>query len=100
MLTIYNSLTRKREEFSPVEAGRVGIYVCGPTVYGPTHLGHARTWIFFDWLRRYFIYQGLRVKFVQNITDVGHLVGDAEEGEDKIEKEARKRRQTPEEIAR
>lgn len=100
MLKIYNSLGKKTEEFKPLKPKRVGIYVCGPTVYGPSHLGHARTWIFFDWLRRYFLYQGFKVKFVQNITDVGHLVGDAEEGLDKIEKEAKSLGKTPQEIAR
>lgn len=99
MLKIYNSLTRKKEEFKPLKKGFVGMYVCGPTVYNPDHLGHARTWIFFDWLRR-FLTEDYKVKYVQNITDVGHLVGDEEEGEDKIEKEAKKEGKTPEEIAR
>jgi len=100
MLKLDNSLTKRVEKFIPLKDKRVGIYVCGPTVYGPVHLGHARTWIFFDWLRRYLIYQDYRVKFVQNITDVGHLVGDAERGEDKIEKEAKTQGKTPTEIAR
>lgn len=100
MLKLYNSLTKKKEAFKPLKKGEVGMYVCGPTVYGPTHLGHARTWVFFDWLRRYFLAENYKVKFVQNITDVGHLVEDAEEGEDKIEKEARKQGRTPTEIAR
>ena len=100
MLKFYNSLSKRTEKFVPLKGKTVGIYVCGPTVYGPTHLGHARTWIFFDWLRRYLIFKGFQVKFVQNITDVGHLLGDAEQGEDKIEEEARKRGQTPAEIAR
>lgn len=99
MLKIYNTLNHQKEEFTPVKEKRVGFYVCGPTVYGPSHLGHARTWIFFDWLRRYFIYQDYKVKFVQNITDVGHLVGDEEEGEDKIEKIAKVEGKTPKEIA-
>lgn len=100
MLKIYNTLNHKKEEFKPVKDKKVGIYVCGPTVYAPSHLGHARTWIFFDWLRRYLIYKGYKVKFVQNITDVGHLVGDMEEGEDKIEKIAKVEGKTPAEIAR
>lgn len=100
MLKLYNSLTKKVEDFTPLHDKRVGIYVCGPTVYAPSHLGHARTWIFFDWLRRYLVYKGLKVKFIQNITDVGHLIADAETGEDKIEKIAKKEGKTPEEIAR
>ena len=99
MLKIYNSLTRKIDEFKPLKNNEVGIYVCGPTVYGPTHLGHARTWIFFDWLRRYFLFQNYQVKFVQNITDAGHLIDDAEEGMDKIEQEAKLQGKTPAEIA-
>lgn len=78
----------------------MGIYVCGPTVYGPDHIGHIKTWIFFDWLKRFLTYQGFKVKLVQNITDVGHLVGDEERGEDKIEKQAKTQGKTPEEIAR
>lgn len=99
-MRLYNTLTKKIEDFKPIKAKQVGIYVCGPTVYGPDHLGHARTWIFFDWLRRYFLAQAYKVKFVQNITDVGHLVADAEEGEDKIEKEAKDSGKSPAEIAR
>lgn len=99
MLKYYNSLTRQREIFKPQTKGRVGIYVCGPTVYGPDHLGHARTWIFFDWLRRFLLAKDLKVKFVQNITDVGHLV-EEESGEDKIEKQAKALKKTPQEIAR
>lgn len=99
MLKIYNTLSKKAEVFKPVKTGQVGIYVCGPTVYAPSHLGHARTWIFFDWLRRYFLHQGYQVKFVQNITDVGHLVDDAEEGIDKIEKVAQEQSKSPAEIA-
>jgi len=99
-MQIYNSLGKKLEEFKPLSDQKVGIYVCGPTVYGPDHLGHARTWIFFDWLRRYLSEKSYRVKYVQNITDVGHLIGDEEEGEDKIEKIARESHKTPGEIAR
>ena len=99
-MRIYNSLGKKIEEFIPLQDNKVGIYVCGPTVYGPDHLGHARTWIFFDWLRRFFLEKGYQVKYVQNITDVGHLVGDEEEGEDKIEKIAKESHKSPQEIAR
>jgi len=98
-MKIYNTLTHKEEEFKPIKENFVGMYVCGPTVYGPDHLGHARTWIFFDFLRRYFLARGYEVKFVQNITDVGHLLADEEEGMDKIEKKAKEEGKTPEEIA-
>lgn len=76
------------------------MYVCGPTVYDFDHLGHARTFIFFDFLRRFLIFQGYKVNFAQNITDVGHLVGDGDLGEDKLEKRAREKRISPEELAR
>ncbi len=100
MLRLYNSLTKKIEIFKPIKPKSVGMYVCGPTVYSSDHLGHGRTWIFFDWLRRYFLAKNFKVKFVQNITDVGHLLDDAEEGEDKIEKEAKEKGVKPEAIAR
>ena len=87
-LKLYNSLTRKKETFIPLVPNNVGMYVCGPTVYGLPHLGHARSYITFDVLRRYFEYNGYKVKYVQNITDVGHIVGDVDEGEDKIQKQA------------
>lgn len=87
-LKIYNTLTRSKDEFKPINDGNVGMYVCGPTVYGPTHVGHARSYIVFDLLYRYFLYNGYKVKYVQNITDVGHLVGDGDEGDDKIQKKA------------
>lgn len=99
ILKIYNSLGKKVQEIIPIEKEKIGMYVCGPTVYAPSHIGHARTWIYFDWLRRYLIYKGFKVKFVQNITDAGHLVGDEEVGEDKIEKAAKKESKTPEEIS-
>ncbi len=88
-LTIYNSLTRQKEEFVPVEPGQVGIYVCGPTVYGPPHLGHAKSYITFDVLVKHLRNSGLKVRYVQNITDVGHLTDDADAGEDKIQRQAR-----------
>ncbi len=89
-LSIYNSFSRKKEDFMPIHEGFVGLYVCGPTVYGPPHVGHARSYVNFDVIRRYFEYSGYRVKYVQNITDVGHLVGDADEGQDKIAAQAAK----------
>ncbi|MBO4936992.1 MAG: cysteine--tRNA ligase, partial [Clostridia bacterium] len=78
-MKIYNSLTRQKEEFVPLVEGRVGMYVCGPTVYGPTHLGHGRTYVNFDVVHRYLTFKGYNVKYIQNITDVGHLVGDGDE---------------------
>ncbi len=98
-MRIYNSITRKKEEFIPVIPGQVGIYVCGPTVYGPATLGHARTYTNFDVIVRAFRFLGYKVKYVQNITDVGHLVGDADEGEDKIAKRAKLEQLDPYEVA-
>jgi len=98
-IQIYNTLTRKKEPFKPLTAGRVHIYVCGPTVYGDPHIGHAKSYISFDAVIRYFRYKGFRVKYVQNITDVGHLTDDADAGEDKIEKKAREEKLDPYEIA-
>ncbi len=99
MLTIYNTLTRKKEEFKPINPGHVGMYVCGPTVYGDAHLGHARPAITFDLLFRYLKQQGYKVRYVRNITDVGHLEHDADEGEDKIAKKARLEQLEPMEVA-
>lgn len=87
-LKVHNTLTRTREDFVPLEEGRVRMYVCGPTVYGHAHIGHAKSYISFDAVARYLRYLGYSVKYVQNITDVGHLTDDADEGEDKIEKRA------------
>ncbi len=98
-LMIYNSLTRKKEKFEPLVPNRVHIYVCGPTVYGHPHIGHAKSYISFDAVVRYFRYLGYRVKYVQNITDVGHLTDDADEGEDKILEQARKEKLDPMEVA-
>ncbi|MCK6621476.1 MAG: cysteine--tRNA ligase [Calditrichaceae bacterium] len=98
-LQIYNSLTRQKEEFIPLQPGRVHIYVCGPTVYSHAHIGHAKSYISFDVVVRYFRYLGYRVKYVQNITDVGHLLGDADEGEDRILKKAREEQLDPMEVA-
>ena len=80
-LFIHNTLTRKKEEFKPLHPGRVGMYVCGPTVYGDPHLGHARPAITFDLLFRLLKNEGYKVRYVRNITDVGHLEHDADEGE-------------------
>ena len=99
MLTIYNTLTRKKEEFKPINPGHVGMYVCGPTVYGDAHLGHARPAITFDLLFRYLKHLGYKGRFVRNITDVGHLEHDADEGEDKIAKKARLEQLEPMEVA-
>ena len=88
-LKLYNSLSRKKEVFTPLTEGRVGMYVCGPTVYGDAHLGHARPGITFDVVFRYLQHLGYKTRYVRNITDVGHLVNDADEGEDKIAKKAR-----------
>jgi cysteinyl-tRNA synthetase len=98
-LQLHNSLTRRTEEFKPLSEGQVGIYVCGPTVYGHAHLGHAKSYVSFDVLVRYLRYLGYRVTYVQNITDVGHLTDDADAGEDKIAKAARKERKHPMELA-
>ncbi len=94
-LMLYNSLTRKKEEFKPLQKGKAGIYVCGPTVYGHAHLGHAKSYVSFDVLVRYLRYSGYAVTYVQNITDVGHLTDDADEGEDKVTKAAKKEKKHP-----
>lgn len=99
MIKIYSTLTRTKEEFKPIKEGNLGIYVCGPTVYGPPHLGHAKSYINFDTIVRYFKYLNYKVKYVQNITDVGHLVGDSDDGEDKILKQAKKENLDAYEIA-
>ncbi len=97
-LVLYNTLSRKKEEFVPINPGFVGIYVCGPTVYGDSHLGHAKSYISFDVIVRYFRHLGYKVRYVQNITDVGHLQSDADEGEDKIAEQARLERLEPMEV--
>ncbi|ALO47735.1 cysteine--tRNA ligase [Hoylesella enoeca] len=96
---VYNTLTRRKELFIPLHAPNVGMYVCGPTVYGDPHLGHARPAITFDVLFRYLRHLGYKVRYVRNITDVGHLEHDADEGDDKIEKKARLEQLEPMEIA-
>ena len=97
-LKIYNTLTRKKESFTPLVKGRVGMYVCGPTVYGDAHLGHARPGITFDIVYRYMQHLGFKTRYVRNITDVGHLVNDSDEGEDKIAKKARLEQLEPMEV--
>ncbi|MFG6381916.1 MAG: cysteine--tRNA ligase [Muribaculum sp.] len=97
-LTIYNSISRNKERFVPIHEGRVGMYVCGPTVYGEGHLGHARPAITFDILYRYLTHLGYKVRYVRNITDVGHLEHDADDGEDKIAKKARIEQLEPMEV--
>ncbi len=97
-MLIYNTLTRQKEEFRPLNAPHVGMYVCGPTVYGDAHLGHARPAITFDLLYRYLQHLGYKVRYVRNITDVGHLEHDADEGEDKIAKKARLEQLEPMEV--
>ncbi len=97
-LFIYNTLSRTKQPFKPITPGRVGMYVCGPTVYGDAHLGHARPAITFDILYRYLLHLGYKVRYVRNITDVGHLEHDADEGEDKIAKKARLEQLEPMEV--
>lgn len=94
-LQVYNTLTRKKEPFVPLHEGAVGMYVCGPTVYGHSHLGHAKSYVSFDTMVRYFRHCGFNVLYVQNITDVGHLLGDANEGEDRILKQSRVEQKHP-----
>jgi len=97
-LYITNSLSRQKEKFEPLHPPHVGMYVCGPTVYGPPHLGHARPYITFDVVYRYLTHIGYKVRYVRNITDVGHLENDADEGEDKIAKKARLEKLEPMEV--
>ena len=94
-LKLYNTMARKVEEFTPLVEGRAGVYVCGPTVYGHAHLGHAKSYVSFDILVRYLRYLGYAVTYVQNITDVGHLTDDADEGEDKLAVAAKKEHKHP-----
>ncbi|MEE4603642.1 MAG: cysteine--tRNA ligase [Desulfobacteraceae bacterium] len=98
-LKLYNSLERKKSEFSPIQPGKVGLYTCGPTVYNFAHIGNLRTYIFEDILKRVLRYNDFQVKHVMNITDVGHLTGDRDMGEDKMEKGARREGRTAWEIA-
>lgn len=98
-LQVYNTLTRRKEEFKPITEGRVGVYVCGPTVYNHSHIGHAKSYISFDVIVRYMRYIGYKVLYVQNITDVGHLTDNADAGEDRIERQSRIDRVHPMQIA-
>jgi cysteinyl-tRNA synthetase len=97
-LAIYNSLSRSKEQFRPLHPPFVGLYVCGPTVYSDAHLGHARPAVTFDLLYRYLLHLEYKVRYVRNITDVGHLENDSDEGEDKIEKKARLEHLEPMEV--
>jgi cysteinyl-tRNA synthetase len=97
-LSLYNSISRKKEVFVPLTPGHVGIYVCGPTVYSDVHLGNCRTFISFDMIYRYLLHLGYKVRYVRNITDAGHLEGDMDEGDDKFSKKARLEKVEPMEI--
>ncbi|ODS32518.1 MAG: cysteinyl-tRNA synthase [Candidatus Scalindua rubra] len=97
-LKIYNTLTKQKDVFTPHEEGRVGIYVCGPTVYDHPHIGHAKSYVSFDVVVRYLRYLGYKVRYVQNITDVGHLTDNADAGEDKIEQRAKLEKVEPMEL--
>lgn len=99
-LQIYNSLSRKKEIFETIVPNFVGMYVCGPTVYGDAHLGHARPAITFDVVYRYLMHLGYKVRYVRNVTDVGHLENDADEGEDKVTKKARLEKLEPMEVVK
>ncbi len=99
MLKLYNTLTRKKEDFKPISGRKVGMYVCGPTVYSYQHIGNMRTYVFEDLLRKILKYNGYKVKQVMNITDVGHLTSDADTGEDKIERAAKKEKKKASDIA-
>ena len=100
MIYLYNTLTRKKEEFKPIIPGEVSMYDCGPTVYGHTHIGHLIRYIMSDTIRRVLEYNGYKVRQVMNITDVGHMTSDADEGEDKMDKKAKIEGKTPWEIAK
>jgi len=97
-LILYNTLTRKKEEFKPINPPFVGLYVCGPTVYSDVHLGNCRTFISFDLIYRYLLHLGYKVRYVRNITDAGHLEGDHDEGDDKFAKKAKLEKLEPMEI--
>jgi cysteinyl-tRNA synthetase len=99
-LSIHNSLSGKKEKFTPIHDGKVGLYVCGPTVYNKVHLGNVRTFLTFDIITRYMRFLGYKVRYVRNITDVGHLESDADDGEDKIAKRARLEQLEPMEVVK
>lgn len=98
-LYLFNTLSREKEEFKPIRKGEIGLYTCGPTVYNYAHIGNLRAYLFEDILKRTLLYNGYKVKHVMNITDVGHLTGDRDMGEDKVEMEAKKKHKTAWEIA-
>ena len=98
-IKFYNTLTRKKEEFKPINEKEIKMYSCGPTVYYFAHIGNLRAYLFMDNLRRVFKYNGYNLKHVMNITDVGHLVSDSDEGEDKMIKAAKRENKNPFEIA-
>lgn len=98
-LIVHNSVSRTKEAFKPLEEGYVGLYVCGPTVYSDVHLGNCRTFVSFDVIYRYLLHLGYRVRYVRNITDVGHLTGDSDDGEDKMSKRAKLEKLEPMEVA-
>ncbi len=98
-MKLYNTLTRKKEDFQPIDGNKVRMYSCGPTVYNYAHIGNLRTYVFMDLLRRCLKYAGYKVKGVMNITDVGHLLSDSDDGEDKMQKAAREQNKDPYEIA-
>ncbi len=99
MLRIYNTLTRQKEDFTPIHEGKAYMYSCGPTVYNYAHIGNLRTYIFMDLFRRTLKYDGYKLKGVMNITDVGHLLSDGDTGEDKMQKASREQKKSPWEIA-
>ena len=98
-LVLYNTLTRKKETFKPIKKSEVGLYTCGPTVYNFAHIGNLRSFIFEDVLKRVLLLNKFKVKHVMNITDVGHLISDADQGEDKMLKGARREKKTVWEVA-
>ena len=97
-LKIHNSITNKKESFKPIEKNNVGMYVCGPTVYSNAHLGNCRTFISFDLIFRYLTHLGFKVRYVRNLTDVGHLENEDDTGEDKVSKKARLEKIEPMEV--
>ena len=99
MIKLYNTLIRKKEDFKPIKKGYVGIYTCGPTVYSSQHIGNMRTYIFSDILKRMLKYNGFKIKHIINITDVGHLTSNSDDGEDKMETASKKEGKKAKEIA-
>ncbi|MEG2675501.1 MAG: cysteine--tRNA ligase, partial [Clostridia bacterium] len=98
-MKIYNTLSRSKEEFEPIKDNQVRMYSCGPTVYNYAHIGNLRTYIFMDIFRRVLSFDGYKLKGVMNITDVGHLMSDSDDGEDKMAKASREQHKSPYEIA-